>query len=62
MEEVEMQTKFLSWLYEKLRSEDKMDTDLWRYVRGPVSQKEYKRYRMNGFSFCSQSNQENAKT
>ncbi|XP_026458565.1 uncharacterized protein LOC113359090 [Papaver somniferum] len=60
MEEVEMQTKFLSWLYEKMRN--KMDTDLWRYVRGPASQKEYKRYRVNGFSFFSQENQEKAKT
>ncbi|XP_026383701.1 uncharacterized protein LOC113279217 [Papaver somniferum] len=50
MEEVDMQTKFLSW------------QDLWRYVRGPVSQKEYKRYCVNGFSFCSQANQEKAKT
>ncbi|XP_026396156.1 uncharacterized protein LOC113290785 [Papaver somniferum] len=74
IKQVEMQTKFLSWLYKKyadvlilfslsyLRSEDKMDTYLWCYVRGPVSRKEYKRYCVNGFSFCSQANPEKAKT
>ncbi|XP_026437186.1 uncharacterized protein LOC113335301 [Papaver somniferum] len=42
----------------KLIKENKTDTLLWRYVRGPVDAKEFVKYRVNGFVFSPKYHEE----
>lgn len=46
----------------QVTSEEKTDTLLWRYLKGPEEVREYKKYRVNGFVFCSQASEENLVT
>lgn len=39
----------------QLEKDGKMDSKLWRYVKGPVGAKEYNKYRVNGYTFSPKS-------
>ncbi|OVA11871.1 protein of unknown function DUF4216 [Macleaya cordata] len=61
--EVERQTNFIEWLYTKMLEEKKTDSELWRYVEGPLAQaKAYKKYRVNGFIFSPKSHDDTVAT